>query len=60
MSDQRPRWMHNVEDFELDTLNEDRIVNLTFRTDDDADHTFVLDRATLARLADEIALLQAS
>lgn len=60
MSYKRPRLLHDVEDFEIAPLTEGDLVSLTFRTDGDADHTFVLDRATLARLADGIARLQAS
>ncbi len=53
----KPRWTHNVIEFEIDRL--ENHVAMTIRTDDEADHTFLFDPPLFARLSGEIAHLRA-
>jgi hypothetical protein len=54
---EKPRWTHNAIDFEIDRLDDH--VAMTIRTDDEADHTFLFDPPSFARLFGEIAQLRA-
>lgn len=60
MTEKRARWLHEVLDFHIDLIGPDNLAQLTFRTGDEADHSFVLDRAALARLAAECVRLTSS